>query len=307
VGDALDRFEEDSLRALRAGRFLAQCGCTATPAMLKAARKISPQIHSLSAERIRDEIIRLLETHRPSIGFNWLERAGILKRILPEVVRGKKTFQGGWHSYDVFRHTLVAVDAARPSVDLRLALLLHDIAKPITRTRDSRGYHFYRHDRIGAEMSRKILRRLRFSRQTEEKVFALVLHHLFEVEVLEQNPAALRRFLQRVGNENVDELFELRRADVKGCGPGRRPSPALKRVEDRIRKLRNQRPAISLHDLKANGRDVMAWLRIPPGPEVGEALKLLLDAIVEDPSLNCRSILKDYLKKSRLNVAVEEG
>ena len=295
VGKAVERFQEDTLRAVRAGRFLAELRLRPSPSISSAARAVSPHVRELSGERIRDELVKLLHSPRPSLGFLWLDRVKILEIVLPEVTRGKRVYQGGWHAYDVFRHTLEAVDAGPADLVMRLALLFHDIAKPITRTRDKKGFHFYQHDRLGAEMAGEILRRLRFSNAVIEDVTMLVRHHLFEAETISKTDAAVRRFMRRVGEDQVPRLLDFRSFDVKGCGPGRKVSPALRKIELRARKIQKAREALSLKDLKIDGDDVMKWLKIAPGPRVGEILKDALEYVLSKPSRNRRSDLRAHV------------
>jgi tRNA nucleotidyltransferase/poly(A) polymerase len=188
-----------------------------------------------------------------------------------------------------------SLDAAPFDLTLRMALLLHDVAKPLTRTRDRFGYHFFHHDRIGAEMARSILKRLRYPRPFMNEVSLLVERHLFEVAPLLSSDAALRRFLRRVGEGEAERLIELRKADVRGMGPGRTPSADLRRLLSRIRLERKRRPALEIKDLTIGGEEILKWLQIAPGPPVGRILRRLLEKVLENPALNQRERLKQMV------------
>jgi tRNA nucleotidyltransferase/poly(A) polymerase len=292
VGDADARLAEDALRGIRAARFIAQLDLTPDRELTSAAKRAARYVNALSKERIGDELKKLVLAPHPGKGLLWLDRVGILKRILPELTRGKGVRQGGWHRHDVFRHTLRCLDLSPPKPDLRLALLLHDVAKPATRTRDSRGYHFYGHERLGSETARKVLRRLRFPGALITEVEELIRHHLFEADQIAHSEAAVRRLLNRVGDRRIDTLIAMRKADIRGCGFDRRPGPELGMLARRIARIRKARQAVTLKDLAADGHDIMKWLKIPPGPHVGMILKMLLREILRDPRQNRPPMLR---------------
>ncbi len=295
VGQAGKRMKEDPLRLIRAGRFISQLSLRPDTALTKAARVCHRDLRFVSAERIRDELCKLLLAPQPSRGLLWMKDTGVLKMFLPELSGCVGVEQGGWHQFDVFHHTLKAIDFAVCQLTVRLALLLHDIAKPLTRTRDRLGYHFYKHERIGAEMSRKILRRLRFSKEISRDVETLIEHHLFEDVPISRSPAAVRRLMQRVGEQRLELLLAVRRGDTLGCGRGHRISPVLNRISNEAAKIRRAKEALSLRDLRVSGRDVMHWKKIPPGPEVGEILRKVLEEVVKSPNINKKKWLKPMI------------
>ncbi len=292
VGRAEERLSEDALRAVRAGRFMSQLGLKPSPRLTAAAGKTARHVSALSKERIGEELGKLLLGPHAGEGLRWLDRTGILKRFLPELMWGKGVWQGGWHRHDVFRHTLRCVDLSPAQLDLRLALLFHDVAKPLTRTRDTRGYHFYGHEHRGAKIAERVLKRLRFSGALIEEVCELIRHHLFEAGQIAPSEAAVRRLMNRVGDSRIDRLILLRRLDVRGCGADRKPGRELAVLSRKIAKIRKARQAITLKDLAADGRDVMKWLKIKPGPEVGAILRALLEEILRHPEHNRRAFLK---------------
>jgi tRNA nucleotidyltransferase (CCA-adding enzyme) len=289
-----EAFDEDPLRMLRAAQFAARFEYALTKETLRTMREAAPLVAFVSAERIRDELSKLLSAPRPSVGLELLRETGILPYVLPEVAEGIGVEQNEFHAYDVYRHSLETVDAA-PSGDLvaRLAALLHDIAKP--RTKD--GPHFYRHEIVGEEMSAEMLTRLRFPNETAETVARLVRNHMYAADPA-QADSTLRRFIRRVGPENLERQFALRAADITGSGLPKR-SDANERFEERVREVLAQRPALSVRELAVTGDDAVAALvatgRLPRGskggPEVGEVLRVLLERVVDDPALNERERL----------------
>lgn len=286
-------FEEDPLRMLRAAQFAARFRYALSPAAIAAMREAAPLAATISPERVHDEVMKLLGAERPSIGFTLLAETGVLREIWPELLEGDGVPQNRWHRFDVWRHSLATLDAAPADNGVvRLAALLHDVGKP--RMKD--GPHFYRHEIAGESMSRAMLERLRFPGQTTETVAALVRHHMYVADS-QLAPATIRRFVRRVGLDLLDDLFALRHADVVGSGLPDRGSNAP--FEDRVRSVLAERPPMTLRDLALSGHDVTKLLieegvLLPGssgGPEVGEVLQRLLEAVIERPELNERDQL----------------
>jgi putative nucleotidyltransferase with HDIG domain len=295
-----EAFWEDPLRMLRAVQFAARFGYSITPGTLEAMRASSALVTTVSAERVRDELIKLLSAHRPSLGIDLMLQTGLLERLLPETVEGCGIEQNEWHAYDVYRHNLETLDAA--SVDdltVRLAALFHDVGKPRTKE----GPHFYRHEIIGSEMVKEILERLRFSTETVERVSNLVREHMYVADP-GLAPAALRRFVRRVGVENLERQFALRHADIRGSGLPKRDD-ANERFEACVRAIVAERPAFSVKDLAINGNDVISALievgRLQRasrgGPMVGHVLQTIFEQVTDDPSRNERSRLLEMLRQ----------
>jgi tRNA nucleotidyltransferase (CCA-adding enzyme) len=219
----------------------------------------------------------------------------LLVHIWPEVAEGVGVEQNAWHAYDVYHHNLATLDAAPLEDDLvvRLAALLHDVGKP--RTKD--GPHFYRHELVGAEMTREMLARLRFPGETVERVTALVREHMYTTNP-EMTTPALRRFVRRIGPQNLGCQFALRHADIAGSGLPKRDD-ANERFEVRVAALLSERPAMSVKDLAIGGSDIVAALiaagRLPGGShggrEVGELLQALLEYVTDEPQGNERPLL----------------
>ncbi len=292
VGDPVQRFREDALRPLRAARLAAVLDFAVEDATRRALGAVLDLVPRLSAERVRDELARMLAAPRPSIGIRLLDESGILALVLPEVAVTKGVTQNRHHDYDVYEHTLRAVDFAPPDRALvRWAALLHDLGKPATRALKPDGEaSFHGHALVGADMATAILERLRLPRAEREAIVLLVREHLFDYRA-EWTDAAVRRFLRRVGEERLADLFALRVADARATRDEPPALAALAALEERIAHVVAQRPALSARDLAIDGKDVMAELAIAPGPAVGAVLERLLERVLDDPGLNTRERL----------------
>jgi tRNA nucleotidyltransferase (CCA-adding enzyme) len=260
-------------------------------------------------ERVRDELLKLLAAPRPSEALRLMQESGLLAEVLPELCEGVGVRQNRFHAHDVFEHTLATVDAAHGDPVLRLAALLHDVAKPRTAAprEDAPGENtFFRHDAVGAEMSEAIARRLRLSNRDRERVVALVGHHMFWYTD-EWSDGAVRRFVGRVGEELLPDLFALREADVRGRGRGEDPAVELEPLKRRVAAELDAARALKVSDLAVDGKDVMRVLGRPPGPWVGEVLRRLLERVLDDPSLNARERLEPLIPELAAEAAAAPG
>ncbi|HWP63113.1 MAG TPA: HD domain-containing protein [Candidatus Binatia bacterium] len=286
VGDPRVRFGEDALRMVRAVRLAAVLDFEIEPATLAAIRERADLVRYLSGERIAAELTKLLAAARPSVGLRLLAETGLLERLLPELAAQRGVPQAKIPGDDLWAHTLRTVDAApteRPIV--RLAALLHDVGKPET----AADGHFPGHEIRGAELATTILRRLRFPRETIERVAHLVRHHMFSYEGT-WSDAAVRRFIARVGRDALDELFALRRAD--NIGSGLAPdATGLAELEARVSAILEGPVVLDRRDLAVDGHDLIRELGLEPGPRLGRILDALLERVVADPSLNERPTL----------------
>ncbi len=294
-----EAFVEDPLRMLRACQFAARFGFTIAPATMAAMREAAPLVDSVSPERVRDELIKLLATAPlPASGLAAMQAGGLLARLLPEVAAGLGVSQNAYHAYDVYEHNLHTLDAAPPGdLVLRLAALLHDVAKPQTRTVAPDGTHFYGHENVGAELAQTLLVRLRFSSDVVTEVARLVANHMYAADpALEAK--SLRRFIRRIGPENLERQFALRSADIVGSGLPKR-GDENERFEARVWATLAEQPPLSARDLVVSGSDVLAELiaagRLPAGSrggkEVGFVLAYLLEQVTDTPSRNERERL----------------
>jgi len=290
IGDPVARFEEDGLRPLRAVRFAARFGFSIDPATLAAIPATVERFRLVSAERIRDEFTKILVSSRAGEGLLRLDEAGLLAEFLPELTACKDVGQGGPHCYDVFRHQVVACQAAPAELILRLAALLHDIGKPGKRTDAGDGsLTFYGHDIESSRLAEKALRRLKYPNAIIDEVVTLVKHHMFDYAE-DWTDAAVRRFVARVGLEHVKPLAILRLADTTGLGHGPADPRSVMPLIDRVEELRAKDQAFGIKDLAIRGNDLAAigW---PKGPSMGRALAELLEAVLDDPELNTREKL----------------
>ena len=294
VGEPLDRFREDGLRPLRAVRFAS----TLRLALDRRTERAIPQaldvFSKVAWERVREELSKLLvRSDPPSRGLRLLRRTGLLARIVPELLEGVGFEQNQYHAYDVFRHTLRAVDFAPPDLTVRLAALLHDVGKPRSaQPRGPRGDHtFYQHEFLGEEMAREILLRLRYPNREAERVALLVREHNWYY-LPEWNDATVRRTIARIGPDALPDLWALRRADLEARG--RLVAEGLanqQQVEARFEAELRRAAVLKISDLAIGGEEVMAVTGIAPGRRVGEILTALLDRVLDDPDLNTREAL----------------
>ena len=310
VGNPDDRLKEDALRILRGCRFASQLNFTIEKNTLKAMQKHSYLIQNISKERIRDELTKILLTSTPSIGINYLLKTGALKYVIPELLDTIGVKQRIGHAHDVYNHLLAATDKAPRDLIIRLAALLHDISKPEC---DSHDGHFYGHDVKGAKKAEEILRRLKFPKNVIRKVTTIIRWHMFYYPGYSENrdyskpfwtDSAVRRFLRRVGLENIDALFKLRIADATSNPKSLWDPTEIDKLKQHINKVLSEDSALKIKDLKINGHILMQELKIKPGPTIGKILNYLLEKVLDDPSLNTQKQLiqlaKDYIKRDGL-------
>ncbi|MBI4511622.1 MAG: CCA tRNA nucleotidyltransferase [Deltaproteobacteria bacterium] len=293
VGDPAIRFREDGLRVMRAVRFVATLEMSLDRSTEAAIPGALDSLRKVSAERVRDELVKLLSAPRPSLGLRVAQRTGILAVILPELAEGVGVVQNRFHASDVWEHTMATVDNTPGDAIRRLGALLHDVGKPRTaapKVDSPSEQTFFRHEAVGAEMTDAIMRRLKFSNRERERVTAMVAHHMFWYSP-EWTDATVRRFVRRVGVDLIPDLFALREGDVRGRGRGEDPEVELCELRARVHAVLDEDQALSIQDLALDGEDIMAALGIPPGRRVGEILRALLERVLEDPSLNERDRL----------------
>jgi tRNA nucleotidyltransferase/poly(A) polymerase len=296
VGDPLERFREDGLRPLRAIRFAAQLGFDIEAATLAAIAPSIDRFRMVSPERVRDEFLKILLSSVPSRGLRLLEHTGLLREISPELAVCRGVEQRGMHVFDVLDHLYACVDAAPAEVVLRLAALLHDVAKPAAKVeRLGEPPTFYRHEELSAASAETILKRLKLPNATIDEVVHLIRCHMFSYDD-SWSDAAVRRFIARVGPEHLDALFSLRIADGTGI-IGRPVDPrSLSPLRERIDAVLAAKEAFGLGDLAVKGAD-LASVGILPGRAMGAMLKELLEAVIEDPALNDKARLLEIAVK----------
>lgn len=322
VGNPKERFSEDGLRGFRGCRLASQLEFTIEEKTFKAISETLDIAEKVSMERVRDELMKLLmNSPKPSVGLRLLKDSGLLKLFIPELLEGVGITQPEWHADDVFDHSMKTVDLAEDSI--KVAALFHDIGKVRTKTEDKKGTHFYKHDIKGAEMTKEILKRLRFSKAEVERVEKLIRWHMFyypsadwrkekdlvkmsEEELKEERnkrlrmgwtDAAVRRFIVSVGGEDaIDDLMKLRIADANANPKTTFHPIEIEALEKRISEVRAKEMALKVGDLDINGKD-LAKLGIEKGPKMGEILQNLLDKVIEDPGLNRKETLLEEARK----------
>jgi len=299
VGDPILRFTEDGLRPMRAVRQATQLGFFLDSETQAAIPKTLDSFRKVSAERIRDELRKLLLSPVPSTGIELMRISALLAEVLPELLPMVGCVQNRFHKHDVYRHTLATLDATPPDFILRFAALLHDVGKPKTQAprEDAPGeYSFFRHEHVGVEMAEAICNRLKLSVSERQTIGALVGGHMFYY-TSDWSDGTVRRFVKRVGPELVPALFALREADVTSRGRGEDPQCETRVLRERIAKVATDDAALRVTDLAVDGKDVMRVLGILPSRRVGEALERLLEAVLDDPSLNQRETLERMVRE----------
>lgn len=289
VGEAKRRFTEDALRMMRAVRLSAQLGFTIDGETMNAIAENHDLLNDIAIERVAMEFTLLINTAEPMQGLIFMQKLGLLQHVAPELEDGIGCEQGGAHAFDVFEHNLrtlqAAADKNHPTY-LRIAALFHDVAKPATRRTGGKNkkYTFFGHEVVGARMTEKILKRLRFDKETTEIVTNLVRWHMFFADPDEITLSAVRRTITRVGEEHIEDLLNLRVCDRIGTG---RP----KEQPFRFRKYKAMvdealRDPISVKMLKINGDRIMELSGEKPGRRLGHILHALLEEALEDANKN---------------------
>ena len=297
VGDPNERFQEDALRMLRAVRFAAQIAFNIEENTWKAIQSNYKLIEHVSNERIRDELIKILSSDFPYEGIIMLDNLKILDMILPELTKGKGVSQerpGRHHKDDVYTHNVLSLKFCTSSDPIvRFATLLHDVGKPEVASNDETGFViFYNHEVVGARIAKDIAERLHFSKKQRDKIYTLIRWHMFTIDE-HITDSAIRRFIRRVGVDNVNDMMDLRIGDRLGGGTQFAESWRLRKFKERL--LEQLNPPFSINDLAIDGNDIMKELGIPPGREVGDILQTLFEEVDEDLSKNNREYLLERI------------
>lgn len=310
VGNPLERFNEDGLRPIRAIRFASQLGFEIETNTLQAIsnEKVLQKTSTISIERFRDELVKLLKSPKPSVGLKLLEDTNIMKLFLPELLEGRNCIQNdvrGYHVFDVLDHNFYSCDGAPVhKVNVRLAALLHDIGKPASKvvkvTDEGEIYNFFSHEKYSETIARKLLTKLRFSNNEINNVCHLIENHMFHYEE-SWSDAAIRRFVVRVKPENIEDLIDLRLADMYGKYnmpiqiKESNACDLLIQLQDRIKKIQEENSAFTLKSLAVSGKDLME-IGIPSGRLIGKILDSLLETVLDDPKQNSKDVLLNIAK-----------
>jgi putative nucleotidyltransferase with HDIG domain len=295
-------FKDDPLRMLRGVQFAARFEFEIEKDTYKSLCENAHLIQTISAERIQEELNKLVTKAKyPSIGFRLMHKTGLLKEILPELEACIGVEQpGGYHEYDVFEHSLLTVDSASMNLVIRLACLFHDISKPQAKALTEDGATFYGHEKKGARVTKHILQRLRYSNEIISTVTLLVDKHMFAMGVTDKG---LRRLIRKVTPEHVFELLEVRRADIVAQGKGA-DGKDVDEFEKWIKEELDRKPPFSVKDLKINGDMIMEKFGLPSGPAIGKVLNHLLEKVLDEPEFNQEDLLlkeaEEFLRKHKL-------
>lgn len=303
VGEPQDRFNEDALRLMRAVRFAIQLDFTIEPNTLQAIQQLAPNLEHIAKERIRDELTKMMQTPRAMQGYVLLQDSRLLPYIMPELEEGIGVEQNGHHIYDVWEHLLRTMQHACDmdwSFDLRMAGLLHDIAKPRTKEGTGKTCTFHNHEIVGASMAYEILNRLHYPKKFAARISKLVRYHMFYYDTNEVTEASIRKLVRNVGIENIKDLIKLRECDRIGSGTPKARPYRLRHFEYMTEKVLLD--PIDLSMLKINGNILINDLNIKPGPMIGMILNVLLAEILEDPTKNSL----EYLKQQAQNLATKD-
>ena len=289
--DPSQTFSDDPLRMLRAVRFAADLGFDLAPDLLPAMGRLSGRLAPpvVSVERIADELRKMLESERPRLALELLDAGGLLEVVLPELAACKGVEQGGYHTHDVYGHTLLAVGLTPPDLIVRLAAVFHDVGKPATATPDGA---FTGHEEVGAGIARAALERLRFSQKEIDAVVTLVRLHLRPVYYRsEWTDGAVRRLARDAGAQ-IERLMVLARADIAASAY---PEPEkLDELAARLATVLSERPTRLAAPI--DGEYIMRARGLAPGPEVGRIKERLGELIMDGEIEPSREAVLAYLK-----------
>jgi poly(A) polymerase/tRNA nucleotidyltransferase (CCA-adding enzyme) len=309
VGDANERFDEDALRMMRAVRFAVTLGGDVKVKRTNGPRKLSKKmpfeieektkkaivnnaknLKFIALERIQDELNKILVSDFAAEGIELLRELKLLQHIIPELEKGYGVGQNRHHIYTIYEHSILALkNCPSEKLEVRLATLFHDIAKPETKRGEGAFSTFYNHDHVGARVVEKILKRLKYSSGIIKKVRLLVDNHMFYYNVEEVGASSVRRLVKKVGLENIDDLIDVRIGDRLGSGVPKAVPYKLRHFKYMVDRISSD--PLSVKMLKINGNDLMKELKLKAGPILGAILDVLLSEVIENPKENKKETL----------------
>jgi tRNA nucleotidyltransferase (CCA-adding enzyme) len=296
VGEPVDRFKEDALRMMRAVRFACELNFEIEPKTERAIVKMAGSLKFIAKERIKDELVKILSSENPYEGIMKLYKTKLLNYIIPELLLGDGVAQSRHHIHTVFKHLVLSLKyCPNKEWQVRLASLLHDIGKPKVKKPRNGVETFYQHEYVGERMTRKIMKRLKFSTADIDRVANLVRNHMFYYNTDEVTAASVRRLIKKVGKENLKDLIDMRIADRLGSGTPKAKPYKLRHLEYMFERVQND--PVSVKMLKINGDYMIKELGFKPGPEMGAILDVLLAEVVENPELNRLELLTKRAKE----------
>jgi tRNA nucleotidyltransferase (CCA-adding enzyme) len=297
VGNPILRFKEDALRILRAIRLATTLNFNIEEKTLFGIVETMDGLQFISVERIREELNAILLSAKPSRGISMLFQLGVMKYVMPEIMTMAVFSQfNQHHDKDVLGHTLDVVDHVPAKLHLRLAALFHDCGKPGTFTVDRNGIgHFYGHEARSSEIAEIVLERLKYDKKTTKKVLTLISNHMVSTDM--KNELKLKKLIQKLGKENINDLFELKTADfISKPESGNTKLFEISALRDRMIAIIDRKDPLNIRDLCVNGQDIMN-LGIKEGREVGSILNDLLEKVLKDPRLNEKETLLTIARK----------
>jgi len=295
VGDPIKRFSEDYLRMLRGIRFSTQLEYDLDRETFNAIKKLSQNITYISVERIREELNKILRSNTPSKGIQLLNTTNLLKYILPELEMCVEFQQHNpYHKEDLFNYILSVVDHTENNLILRLSALFYHIGKPVAFNLAEEDIdNFYKHHIKSYEITKKIMKRLKYDNKSIEQVAALVKEHMSIYE--KATDKTIKRLINRVGTENIDKLFQLQIADVRATSKESDINSILK-IKERVKKILNEKQPLSIKDLKISGSDLLE-AGVSEGKQIGIVLNDLMEIVLENPELNRKENLMKIVRR----------
>lgn len=291
--------KDDGLRIMRLCRFAAELGFDIEEKTFAAAKKCAPLLADISAERVRDELKKILMADakyglpaQESVlrGLELMDEVGALDVILPELARCRGVGQSPkYHKYPVLEHIFQTVSMSEPELTLRLACLLHDAGKPAALEKNG---NMHGHDVISEDISREVFRRLRFDNDTAEEAAWLVRRHMFDLDGRAKEPTLKKRFAEW-GEARVNALVAIREADFRGSVGERITVKTAERWRRVLGEMKAKRTPFSENELNCTGRDIMEWLSLPPSPRIGEIKRALFMHCAVRPQDNTYEKLRE--------------
>ncbi len=300
VGDPDQRFKEDGLRMLRAIRLASELDFTISSETALSIFNDSALLKNIAFERIRDELIRILNSDKPMQGIVFAQKLNLLGYIIPELLEGVGCEQNQAHSFDVFEHLLRSLQHAADKkwdFEIRISALLHDVGKPKTRefSKEKKEWTFYNHEVVGSRMAKIILERLKFPKRLIETVCKLIRWHMFFSDTENITLSAVRRIVANVGKENIEKLTNLRMCDRIGTGRPKEDPYRLRKYKAMIDEV--MRDPVSVTSLKLNGGNIIEITNSKAGPRIGHILYALFYEVIEDPKMNTVELLTLRVKE----------
>jgi putative nucleotidyltransferase with HDIG domain len=299
-------FEEDPLRMIRLFRFQAKYDWDIPMAVLHAVKRKADRITIISSERIMEELKKIMELGKLKQTIKLMSATGLLKHILPEIEALKGVKQNlKWHTEgDAYKHTLMVLKEAPPGVDNQIAALLHDVGKATTTSMLEEEIHSYGHEDVGADIAEAVMKRLKFDNDTTSRVKKMVKNHMRPHHLGRgAGPKALRKFIRDVGDELVDSILALARADELGKIPSTHDIPDL---IEKIKKIREESKEKITEKTILNGKEIMDLLDIPTGVDVGRAKKMLID-LEDEYAEKGEELTKETAKKELLKSFIKKA